>query len=126
MGFNSGFKGLNSFGRTQYIMRRNSGSQKHGEVTRASVNRPVVNVLKARIRLKFLDSTKEASAQSCTTDPAAHIDTPNRSQYRLSPESRLLKSLPFRFCSDPFSPFLRIPKEERNVEGEFQRFQTFQ
>jgi hypothetical protein len=107
-------------------MRRGSGSETHGE-TRASLNRPVANVLKARIRLKFLDrSLKEASTQSYTTEPAAHTDTPSRSQYRLSPESRLLKSLPFRFCSDPFPPFRHIPKAERNVEGEFQRFQTFQ
>lgn len=61
-----------------YYIRRDSGSETHGEVTRASLNRPVANVLKARIRLKFLDSTKEASTQSYTPGPAAHIDTPNR------------------------------------------------
>jgi hypothetical protein len=83
------------------------------------------NILKARIRLNFSDrSLKEGHTKSHIIQLAPH--TLKRSQYRLSPESRLLKSLPFRFSSDPFPPFLHIPKAERNVEGEFQRFQTFQ
>jgi hypothetical protein len=78
----------------------------------------VENILKARIRLNFRDiSLKEANTKSHIIELAPHTHTHTRtyvrtrthththtlkrSQYRLPPESRLLESLPFRFCSDP-------------------------